>query len=121
MQVNLPPKPRFGTACNGCGICCKLSLCELAQIAFPGAQEPCPALKIAPDGRSTYCELAATEAANRMPPLIQTILGVGYGCSMTDDDTTDEQIQEHQTKWEGMARKQRKEHETHSSPQPASP
>lgn len=119
MTVALPLKPRFATACNGCGECCKLSLCPVGALAFPGALGPCPALKIAPDGTRTYCELVAIEIVNRMPPIIQTVLGAGYGCSMTDDDTTDQQISEHEEKWKAMARRQRRS--AVQSPQPASP
>ena len=82
--VRLPSKPKFGEACNGCGICCAIELCGIAEMAFPGAQAPCPALKIAPDGKRTYCELIAIEKNFRMQPMIQETLAVGHGCTMPD-------------------------------------
>lgn len=81
----LPPKPRFGSPCNGCGICCARELCVLGELAFPGASAPCPALKLRGDGRSTYCELVAIEIVAGLPPMLQTALAIGKGCSMTDD------------------------------------
>ena len=85
-SVRLPSKPKFGQACNGCGLCCAIELCGIAEMAFPGAQAPCPALKIAPDGKSTYCQLIAIEKNFRLEPMIQNILGVGHGCTMPDEN-----------------------------------
>lgn len=84
MKVELPQKPKLGMPCNGCGLCCAVELCGIAEMAFPGASAPCPALKISPDRKNTYCEIIATEKNFRMQPMIQNILGVGHGCSMED-------------------------------------
>lgn len=85
-EIRLPQKPRYKEACNGCGLCCALELCPVAEVAFPGAQAPCPALKIAPAGNSTYCELVMIERLSGMEPLLQRGLGIGLGCSMEDED-----------------------------------
>ena len=43
--MEAPPKPNFGEACNGCGVCCIAVPCSLAR-DFVGAFEgPCPALE----------------------------------------------------------------------------
>ena len=84
-QAKLPPKPRYGMACNGCGLCCATELCRVADIIFPGAQAPCPALKLTPDGTRTYCEIVAFEKFAGMEPLTATALGIGKGCSMEDE------------------------------------
>ena len=73
--------------CNGCGICCASELCVVGTMAFPGAQAPCPALKIVA-GR-TWCGMVVMEQAAirihpTMEPLIQRGLGIGVGCSMDD-------------------------------------
>lgn len=82
----LPPKPRFGEKCNGCGLCCAVQLCEVGELAFPDAQAPCPALKLAEDGSRTYCSLVVAEArAGVTPPLIAIGLGIGKGCGMGDE------------------------------------
>jgi hypothetical protein len=84
----LPPKPKRGSPCNGCGLCCAIELCLAGEIAFPGAIAPCPALKLTGDGRRTYCQLVAFEIAAELPPVIQEGLGIGLGCSMPDDVVT---------------------------------
>lgn len=86
MNSLLPPKPRWGTPCNGCGLCCAIELCEAGEIAFPGASAPCPGLKLRGDGKSTYCELVAIEIVSGLSPVLQDALGIGKGCSMNDSD-----------------------------------
>lgn len=82
---NLPSKPRKGSACNGCGICCAIELCQAAEIAFAGSKAPCPALKLIPDGTRTYCELFMIEQFSKLPPMLENALGIGLGCSMDDE------------------------------------
>lgn len=82
--MSIPAKPKFGSPCNGCGLCCAMELCEVAEIAFKGASAPCPALKLVPDGSRTYCELVAVEAMSDLPKMIAEALGIGAGCSMED-------------------------------------
>lgn len=84
-MVQLPPKPKWGTTCNGCGLCCARELCVAAEMAFPGGSAPCPALKIRGDGKSTYCQLVAIEIVAGMEPMLQKSLGIGKGCSMQDE------------------------------------
>ncbi len=77
---NLPPKPREGERCNGCGICCAVEVCTIGKAAFPGAPAPCPALKLAPDGSRTYCLIVQVEAESGRPTILADALGVGKGC-----------------------------------------
>lgn len=88
MPVNLPDKPRFMDACNRCGICCAIEICQAGRMIYHGATAPCPGLRIHPDGRGTYCELVAVEVAMNLPPRLQAALGIGIGCTMPD--TADE-------------------------------
>jgi hypothetical protein len=67
-------------------------LCELAQLAFPGASAPCPGLDVRED--IALRSLGITEAAAGMEPVLAKSLGVGCGCSMPDADTTDAQVEE---------------------------
>lgn len=92
MTVALPDKPRFGTPCNGCGVCCSMEICIVGKLVFPDRPGPCPALRISKDRTRTYCNFAAVEIENRMKPVIQATLGINVGCSMSDDDTTDEEL-----------------------------
>ena len=61
-----------------------MELCRVADLAFPGAKAPCPALKLRGDGKSAYCELVAIETVAEMTPIVRLALGVGKGCSMPD-------------------------------------
>ena len=88
----LQPKPRFTAPCNHCGECCNGQLCELAQMAFPGASAPCPGLEVRED--VALCSLVITETAAGMEPMLAKSLGIGCGCSMPDTDTSDAQVDE---------------------------
>jgi len=83
-------KPRYGTPCNHCGICCQLELCHIAEIAFSGQSAPCPALQKCADGY--LCGLVAVEKSAGMELKIAKSLGIGCGCSMPDENTTPEEI-----------------------------
>jgi hypothetical protein len=81
-------KPRFGDACNGCGACCRTALCNLAD-AKGHTSVPCPEL-VERDGM-WRCGIVVTEEASGMEPKAAYRLGIGVGCGMPDDDTTDEE------------------------------
>lgn len=91
--VNLSiPKPPFRAACNGCGLCCRAQICELGEQYFPGAQAPCPALRLQ-DGKF-QCGLALTPSAllglrfngdEILAPLFAKAIGSGQGCGMEDE------------------------------------
>lgn len=78
----LPPKPRYLEACNGCGLCCSVEVCEAGKIAMPGVKAPCPMLEFR-DGR-TFCKLVATEKAFGLEPILAKALAIGVGCGMED-------------------------------------
>lgn len=101
-------KPNFGQACNGCGYCCEVQPCELAQKFLQCTVGPCVGLEMQ-DGR-TFCGLvrnplaylfkAAHPSANApllgpAPALEQgyrlsvgfaSALGLGKGCDADDDE-----------------------------------
>jgi hypothetical protein len=86
--VRLPPKPKYGEACNRCGLCCALELCVIGELAHPGASAPCPSLKMLADGTGTYCEFVAAEQHFGLEPKVSRALGIGNGCGMRDDYQT---------------------------------
>lgn len=88
--MNLPEKPRYSTPCNHCGECCKTALCPIGEIAVPGAVAPCPLLTIVYN--RALCGYVMAEAAAGVEPVVSRKLGIGCGCSMADEDTTDEQM-----------------------------
>lgn len=81
-------KPRYGAPCNGCGLCCTLALCFVAEKFFGERQEPpCPAL-IERDGR-TWCGAVLAEQRRLLEEgqCVSIALMIGEGCTMPDGDS----------------------------------
>lgn len=83
-------KPKHGEPCNGCGVCCVGSLCQVAQAVFhrPFAPGPCPAMLFNDDGW-VLCgialdprpfNLAAPESDMELTASALVLIGGGYGC-----------------------------------------
>ncbi len=94
--MNLPVlnKPTFGAPCNGCGYCCAVELCELAEEHFAGAVAPCPALEYR-DGRflcglvlrpSHHLKMHFTGGDKILTPLFLQAIGAGQGCGCPDSE-----------------------------------
>jgi hypothetical protein len=86
-------KPKFREPCNGCGVCCALQLCDMAERLFPGATAPCPALEWE-DGRawcgmvrhpSRHLKVNYTGADEAVRPLFIKAIAAGQGCGMEDE------------------------------------
>lgn len=82
--IATPAKPLEGHPCNGCGLCCHLSLCDAAKLVLPDAVAPCPFMEL--HGGQFRCGLVMAEIEHGLPPRLQNWLGIGLGCSMTDDE-----------------------------------
>lgn len=87
----LLPKPKYTAPCNHCGRCCSEELCPAAELAFLGADVPCPAIK-ATDGK-VLCGLVEIETLAGMDGMLRRALGIGCGCSMPDEGTTADEIE----------------------------
>lgn len=99
LSLGLPEKPAYASPCNHCGLCCTLQLCQAAQMAMPEAKAPCPALLIEdsvepPHHKVALCGMVVTEATMTGRNDIAKALGIGCGCSMMDDGTTEAEIDE---------------------------
>lgn len=86
----LVEKPPHGSPCNGCGVCCMVSLCPLAEAVFPTEKAPCPALVNSEDGRRD-CGLvlhpqeyrptrARIHGVGKMRQAALRLIGAGHGC-----------------------------------------
>lgn len=81
-------KPRFGTPCNGCGVCCQQEVCRVGVVAFGARPGPCPALQWH-QGRF-WCGLVLAEYEGRRQemlelPLLDQALAIGRWCDAADD------------------------------------
>ena len=85
-------KPRLGSPCNGCGLCCAAQICGIGEQYFPGALAPCPALTLT-DGRF-QCGLVLHpsklfalrfDADEILTPMFAKAIGSGQGCGMEDE------------------------------------
>lgn len=85
-------KPKFKEPCNGCGLCCRLELCDIAEEYFPGASAPCPALEF--DGVRMWCGLIMHPSRHLklnfnidedIAPLFFRMIPINQGCGMEDE------------------------------------
>jgi len=86
----LPAKPPYTHPCNNCGLCCQTQLCPVGEMAFPGATAPCPGLVVTEE--KAVCVFVMVESAAAIDPMLARTLGIGTGCSMPDENTTDDEI-----------------------------
>lgn len=103
MELN---KPKIGEACNGCGICCQIQICNtgaflLRKVKYLGEKHlpgPCPALVAKEDG-SFVCGFITNAGrfirSKYRPEVISrtvaTLVGAGSGCDELgyDDDAAE--------------------------------
>jgi hypothetical protein len=89
-------KPKFGEKCNGCGMCCTVEPCLIAQTLLNCHEGPCVALETETDGRKTcgmvkrpahymFNEDAPPSATGEFQVMIANMLGIGRGCDAADD------------------------------------
>lgn len=100
-------KPTFGESCNGCGYCCTMEPCKLAQEFLHCTTGPCVALES--KGGRTVCGLVrnplgyifkaahpdadvpvletapSSDAGNALSEEFAAALGIGKGCDADDD------------------------------------
>lgn len=84
-------KPPHGQPCNGCGLCCRDSVCPLGETVLGVPRDrPCPALRKAQDGTSACGLVVEPEAyapvlafLNGRESLSRAaafLIGAGLGC-----------------------------------------
>jgi hypothetical protein len=75
----LEKKPRHGSPCNRCGLCCYSSLCELGRLKHGLREGPCPELRWDADG--SRCGLI-DDATGELREAAKLLLNTGNGCDM---------------------------------------
>lgn len=73
LHQDAPPKPKPGETCNGCGLCCAVTLCPLGRLRFRRTQGPCPALHWDQAATRYVCRLATGKWTRRW-------IAAGKGC-----------------------------------------
>jgi hypothetical protein len=108
IAVPNPPKPKFGDACNGCGYCCTVQSCKLAEEFLRCVTGPCVALEVRegktvcglvrnplgylfkaahPDDDTPVLDAAPDfEAGKQLSADLAAALGIGLGCDADDDE-----------------------------------
>lgn len=75
----LERKPRHGAPCNGCGLCCVATKCDLGKHLFGDSQGACPAL--VRTGAHTYgCGVVMYVDDPGLREAAKLLLRVGEGC-----------------------------------------
>lgn len=104
-RINLE-KPKYGAACNGCGYCCTVGPCQIAQDFLHCSVGPCVALEIAegrvicgmvrnplgylfkathPDSSESVLNAPPDiEASRQLSGEIASALGINKGCDADD-------------------------------------
>jgi hypothetical protein len=89
LHRDAPPKPPFGAACNGCGVCCSAAPCPLGMLLGLRLRGRCRLLRF-DAARSRYrCGLMPRADAppaswrRRVLPLVTRWIGAGVGCDST--------------------------------------
>lgn len=59
LHRDAPAKPQLGAACNGCGLCCALEPCPVAQVFLWQFRGACRALTWRQEARRYVCGMAA--------------------------------------------------------------
>lgn len=84
-------KPSFGLPCNGCGLCCIVEPCAIAEEYLGITEGPCPALEWHDDKfrcgmvvRPGHYLGVADFADELLSGLISQALGVGLDCDADD-------------------------------------
>ena len=58
-----PPKPGFGTPCNGCGVCCAALPCPVSRLLLGHRAGACPALQWREVERRYVCGMVVAPAS----------------------------------------------------------
>jgi len=77
-RLLLEKKPKHGSPCNQCGLCCVAVLCPLGSIVFGKTNGPCPALQWEDNGDSR-CGLVH-ENPGPIGEAAAHLIGAGQGC-----------------------------------------
>jgi len=79
LRADAPPKPAFGAACNGCGLCCAAEPCPVGMLLSLKARGACRMLRWSSDETRYVCG-ALRGAPAPLRPLLKRWIAAGQGC-----------------------------------------
>ena len=77
IQAEAPAKPAFGTACNGCGVCCLSEPCPVGMLVSRRRRGACTALRWEAGPAQYRCGLAMRPW---LAALAKRWIAAGLGC-----------------------------------------
>lgn len=93
-------KAPYGSPCNRCGLCCKASLCPVAEAKYGRTEGPCPALELDGDGPGYRCGMMAGPmrfapirslplGPDRLRETLAILIGSDTGCDARTEEEGD--------------------------------
>jgi hypothetical protein len=86
-----PPKPAWGSPCNGCGVCCLAEPCPAGMVATASRQGPCRLLRWDSCDQRYRCGLVDEDAggtwAKWRSAAARRWIGAGTGCDCSLEAT----------------------------------
>lgn len=80
-------KPKHGSPCNHCGLCCWSSKCDVGRALFGDSEGPCPALRFDSE-QNSFCNVVvhperySGEEPETARAAAKLLLYAGHGCTM---------------------------------------
>jgi len=85
IHAEAPAKPQPGAACNGCGVCCTVELCPLAQLRYWRKIGPCPSLRWLAKEKRYGCGMLLEARFSWIRRWIYRSIAAGQGCDSQID------------------------------------
>ena len=77
IHASAPPKPAWGAACNGCGVCCLAEPCPVGMLVSLRRRGACRALRWDPAAARYCCGLMKVPA---LKAVVKRWIAAGQGC-----------------------------------------
>ena len=83
-KIEYPDYPGLGQKCNGCGMCCMLTVCQIGETITGITEGPCPLLLYGKQDKRFICGALTKESkkiiGQETVSAFSSALGIGRGC-----------------------------------------